>query len=186
MARWHRSLLAGILGSLAALGGMVTAAHGGELTKVTYVFQWAPDGRWAGEYLAKERGYYKEEGLDVTFTNQRGSLAALQQVGAGAAEFACPEGSDIIVTREKGVPVRSVALLSRNTPIAFMSLKETNITKPEDLLGKKVGVQRASAACPRWGRATVGTPKARRMNRPKNARRPHTPPRSARGARPPE
>ena len=130
---------------LGAAGLPSPVSEAGELTKVTYVFQWAPDGRWAGEYLAKERGYYKEEGLDVTFTNQRGSLAALQQVGAGAAEFACPEGSDIIVTREKGVPVRSVALLSRNTPIAFMSLKETNITKPEDLVGKKVGVQRASA-----------------------------------------
>ncbi len=81
----------------------------------------------------------------MAFTHQRGSLAAIQQVAAGAAEFACPEGGDIFVVREKGVAVRSVALLSRNTPIAFLFLKEGNITRPEDLIGKKVGVQRASS-----------------------------------------
>jgi len=143
--RWHRIALLIVPMILWALPGAVPDAGAGELTKVTYVLQWAPDGRWAGEYLAKERGYYRDEGLDVTFTHQRGSLAAIQQVGAGGAEFACPEGGDILVVREKGVTVRSVALLSRNTPIAFMSLKEANITKPEDLIGKKVGVQRASS-----------------------------------------
>jgi NitT/TauT family transport system substrate-binding protein len=43
------------------------------------------------------------------------------------------------------VPVKAITLVGRNTGIAFMSLKETNITKPQDLVGKKVGVQRASA-----------------------------------------
>jgi ABC-type nitrate/sulfonate/bicarbonate transport system substrate-binding protein len=145
MRPWPRVVLLIVPMVLWALPGELPEAGAGELTKVTYVLQWAPDVRWAGEYLAKERGYFAAEGLDVTITNQRGSLAAIQQVGAGGAEFACPEGGDVLVTREKGVPVRSVALLARNTPIAFMSLKETNITKPEDLIGKKVGVQRASS-----------------------------------------
>jgi NitT/TauT family transport system substrate-binding protein len=131
--------------ALAAVACLWGAAGAGEPVKVTYVFSWAPDARWTGEFLAKERGYYKAEGLDVNFTNQRGSLAALQQVAAGAAEFGSPDGGDVVFGHEKGLPVRSVILTARNTAVAFMSLKETNITKPEDLVGKKVGVQRASA-----------------------------------------
>ncbi len=145
MARWHRFLGMTLLAALAAVGGAVPMAGAGEPAKVTYVMSWAPDARWAGEFLAKERGYYKAEGLEVNFTHQRGSLASLQQVGAGAAEFGSPDGGDVIFAREKGVPIRSVMLTARNTGIAFMSLKEANITKPEDLVGKKVGVQRASA-----------------------------------------
>jgi NitT/TauT family transport system substrate-binding protein len=113
--------------------------------KVTFVMSWSPDARWAAEFLAKERGYFAQEGLDVNFVHQRGSLASLQQVGAGAAEFGSPDAADVIFAREKGVPIKSITLAGRNTGVAFMSLKETNITKPEDLVGKKVGVQRASA-----------------------------------------
>ena len=115
--------------------------------KVTFVMSWAPDSRWAGEFLAKERGYFAQEGLEVNFVHQRGSLASLQQVGAGGAEFGSPDSSDVIVARQKdkGVPVKIITLVGRNTGVGFMSLKETNITKPQDLVGKKVGVQRASA-----------------------------------------
>jgi NitT/TauT family transport system substrate-binding protein len=121
------------------------AGPAGAADKVTFVMSWAPDARWAAEFLAKERGYFAQEGLEVNFVNQRGSLAALQQVGAGAAEFGAPDSGDVIFAREKGVPVKAITLVGRNTGIAFMSLKETNIAKPQDLVGKKVGVQRASA-----------------------------------------
>jgi NitT/TauT family transport system substrate-binding protein len=129
--------------ALALVAGPPAPAAAAE--KVTFVMSWAPDARWAAEFLAKERGYFAEEGLEVSFANQRGSLAALQQVGAGSAEFGAPDSGDVIFAREKGVPVKAITLVGRNTGIAFMSLKETNITKPQDLVGKKVGVQRASA-----------------------------------------
>jgi NitT/TauT family transport system substrate-binding protein len=129
--------------SLVLLAAASTAAAATE--KVTFVMSWAPDARWAAEFLAKERGYFAQEGLEVNFVHQRGSLASLQQVGAGAAEFGSPDAGDVIFAREKGVPIKSITLAGRNTGIAFMSLKETNITRPEDLVGKKVGVQRASA-----------------------------------------
>jgi len=145
MTRWYPFPWTFLAIVLIATAGGTGPAGAGEPIKVTYVMSWAPDARWAGEFLAKEKGYYKAEGLEVNFTHQRGSLAALQQVGAGGAEFGSPDGSDVIFAREKGVPIRSVALTWRNTATAFMSLKETNITKPEDLVGKKVGVQRASA-----------------------------------------
>src|SRR5258706_5777411 len=82
--------------------------------KVTFVMSWAPDARWAGEFLAKERGYFAREGLEVTFANQRGSLAALQQVGAGGAEFSSPGSSDVIVAPGKGVGGKAVTLLGIN------------------------------------------------------------------------
>lgn len=144
MSRCHRSVWLFLALAIPATAA-APPAGGGEPARVTYVMSWAPDARWAGEFLAKERGYYRAEGLEVNFTHQRGSLASLQQVGAGAAEFGSPDGGDVIFAREKGVPVRSVVLTARHTGIAFMSLKEANITRPEDLPGKKVGVQRASA-----------------------------------------
>ena len=140
MNRMSRVLLA-----LFALAILSVPAAGAE--KVTFVMSWAPDARWAGEYLAKERGYFAQEGIEVSFVHQRGSLASLQQIGAGGAEFGSPDSSDVIVARQKdkGVPVKIVTLVGRNTGVGFMSLKESNITKPQDLVGKKVGVQRASA-----------------------------------------
>lgn len=130
---------------LIALGLVLPPAPAGAADKVTFVMSWAPDARWAGEFLAKERGYFAQEGLEVNFVNQRGSLAALQQVGAGGADFGSPDSGDVIVARDKGVGVKVVTLVGRNTGVGFMSLKESNITKPQDLVGKKVGVQRASA-----------------------------------------
>jgi NitT/TauT family transport system substrate-binding protein len=140
MNRLARGLL--VLFSLAVLSAPAAGAD-----KVTFVMSWAPDARWAGEYLAKERGYFAQEGIEVNFVHQRGSLASLQQIGAGGAEFGSPDSSDVIVARQKdkGVPVKIITLVGRNTGVGFMSLKESNITRPQDLVGKKVGVQRASA-----------------------------------------
>jgi NitT/TauT family transport system substrate-binding protein len=146
MARPRSSVVAlTALALVLSLTPSTGARAAGAAAKVTLVMSWAPDARWAAEFLAKERGYFAAEGLDVTFTNQRGSLASVQQIGAGAAEFGTPDAGDVIFAREKGVPIKSVTLVGRNTGVAFMSLKETNITRPQDLIGKKVGVQRASA-----------------------------------------
>src|SRR5260370_34048395 len=68
--------------------GLSTPANAAE--KVTFVMSWAPDARWAGEFLAKERGYFAQEGLEVNFAHQRGSLASLHQVCAGAPRLAPP------------------------------------------------------------------------------------------------
>src|SRR5437764_15165339 len=107
-----------------ALTFVVFSAPVNAAEKVTFVMSWAPDARWAGEYLAKERGYFAQEGLEVNFVHQRGSLASLQQVGAGGAEFGSPDTGDVIVARQKdkGVPVKIVTLGGRNTGVGFMSL----------------------------------------------------------------
>src|SRR5436309_1367810 len=87
--RWCLTFVSLVL--VAAASTPTTASE-----KVTFVMSWSPDARWAAEFLAKERGYFAQEGLEVNFVHQRGSLASLQQVGAGAAEFGSPDAADVI------------------------------------------------------------------------------------------
>src|SRR5436190_24011665 len=61
--------------------------------------------------LAQQRGYYAEEGLEVTFESGKGGVDTAKQVGAGNALVGGAIGDTPIIVRANGVPVRAVALL---------------------------------------------------------------------------
>ena len=121
------------------LAGQALAAK-----KLTYLMAWIPDARWAPEAVATYRGYFKAEGLDVTIKWAKGSRNAGKQTATGGAEFGSVTGSDVMVSREKGVPLVTI-LQTHKAGAAFISLKKAGIRTARDFIGKKVGVQRGSA-----------------------------------------
>ena len=133
---WKSALVAA-----AAIGlvGMTAPAVAAE--KVTYLLA-APTflpafGPWV---LAKQRGYFDQEGLDVTFEIAKGGVDAAKQVGVGNALVGEALGDTPILVRANGVPVKAVALLGGGGLMQLVVHADSPIKGPADLKGKTVTV----------------------------------------------
>ena len=94
-----------------------------------------------GFYVAKEKGYYLEEGLDVTFEHSTPTLGPIKAVATEVNDFGMVGGLDaLLVARGKGRTLIAVSILHKDAKfVALFSLKESGITKIEDLAGKRLG-----------------------------------------------
>ncbi len=113
------------------------------LTRVTIALGFTPNVQFAPFYVALNRGYYRDEGLDVTF--RHGVVPdLLKLLGAGeeGVNFAVASGDEVIPARVQGIPVVYVMTWYRQYPVAAASIvgKGPALSKPADLKGHKVGV----------------------------------------------
>ena len=90
--------------------------------------------------VARERGYYAAEGLDIQFETARGGADVAKQVGVGNAVIGGAMGDTPIIVRGNGVPVRSVAVLGGLGLMQLVVHADSGITTPADLKGKTVNV----------------------------------------------
>jgi len=145
----RRKLLALALGSavlVAALIAYVTCwrgflPHGDDGERVLVRLKWLHQSQFAGYYVAKEKGFYKENRLDVVIEPGGVDFPAIQMVAGGGEDFGVTGADQILLAREKGVPVVALAVIYRKSPMVFFSLKDTAITTPQQFLGKRVGVK---------------------------------------------
>lgn len=107
--------------------------------KVSLALDWYPWSNHAGLFIAQEKGYFKEEGLEVNLYTPADPSTVLQTVGAGKDDFGISYQPDVLLARAQGVPVISVAALVQHPLNSVMTLKESGIQRPRDLAGKKVG-----------------------------------------------
>jgi putative hydroxymethylpyrimidine transport system substrate-binding protein len=117
------------------------ASSGGEEkpTKVRVALDWFPWSNHSGLYIAKEKGYFADEGLDVTIYTPDDPSTVLVTVGAGQDEFGLSYESVLLHAVSQGVPVVSIAALVQHPLNSVMALKSSGIARPRDLKGKKVG-----------------------------------------------
>ncbi|MBW4082567.1 ABC transporter substrate-binding protein [Paenibacillus sp. S150] len=113
----------------------------GELKKVVLRLKWIHQAQFAGFYTAVEKGYYKEAGLDVEIRPGGSDFPSVQMVASGSEEFGVTGADQIVIAREKGVPVKALSTIYRKTPFVMFALKESGIATMEDLVGKKVGIK---------------------------------------------
>ncbi len=90
--------------------------------------------------LAKHKGYYASEGIEVTFQTAKGGVDVAKQVGVGNAPIGGGIGDTSILVRPSGIPVRSVALLGGGSLVQLVARADRNINKVEDLRGKTISV----------------------------------------------
>lgn len=109
-----------------------------ELTKVTVMLDWTPNTNHTGLYVAKEKGFFKEQGLDVEIM-QSGDLGPAQLVAAGQVDFGVSYQEEVTNARAADIPLLSIAAVIQHNTSGFASLKEENLTKPRDLEGKRYG-----------------------------------------------
>jgi len=127
--------------AIAAAALFALARNAGAAEKVTYLLP-APAflpafGPWM---LAKQRGYFEKEGLDVDFEAAKGGADAAKQVGAGNAVIGGAIGDTPIIVRANGVPVKAVALLGGGGLMQLVLHEDSPIKGPADLKGKTVTV----------------------------------------------
>ncbi|MGI5849201.1 MAG: ABC transporter substrate-binding protein [Christensenellales bacterium] len=108
------------------------------IKKVTLVLDWTPNTNHTGLYVAQEKGYFAENGLEVKII-QPSESAVLQLVAAGTAQFGIDFQESLTFARDKGMPVVSIgAVLQHNTSV-FASPTDRNILSPKDFEGKVYG-----------------------------------------------
>lgn len=119
---------------------LVAAACGeGEADKVRLALDWYPNANHAGLYMALEKGYFADEGLELEMYTPVDPSTVNQTVAAGADDFGINYQPDLLIARSQGVPVVSVAGLVQHPLNSVQSLKASGISRPGDLAGKKIG-----------------------------------------------
>lgn len=110
------------------------------LVKVNLQLKWFPQAQFAGFFVAKERGFFRAQGLDVTLL-PAGDQSPIQVVQSGAADFGTTWIADLLTARERGIPVVHLAQIFQRSGFTLVALKSTGIKDLcKDLKGKSVGV----------------------------------------------
>ena len=129
------------LASLLLAGAVsLTAMQAAAAEKVTLQLKWVTQAQFAGYYVAKDKGFYEAEGLDVEIKPGGPDIAPPQVLVGGGADVIVDWMPSALATREKGVPLVNIAQPFKASGMMLTCLKETGITKPEDFKGKTLGV----------------------------------------------
>lgn len=111
-----------------------------QLEDFDIVLDWYPNAVHSFIYVAIEKGYYQEEGLNVNIRFPANTNDALSLTAAGRADMGIYYLHDVIMAvANENVPIKSVGALTQSSLNIVLSLKDKNITSPSDLVGKKVG-----------------------------------------------
>jgi len=108
-------------------------------TKVRFQLQWVAQAQFAGYYAAQDQGYYKDEGLDVSFILGGPNIDNVQAVAAGNADIGTAWLPNMLRSREGGTDLVSIAQVFQRSGTRMASFKDKAITAPANFAGKKVG-----------------------------------------------
>ncbi|THD82877.1 ABC transporter substrate-binding protein [Aliigemmobacter aestuarii] len=107
---------------------------------VTLQLKWVTQAQFAGYFVAKDKGFYEEEGLNVTILPGGPDVAPTQVIAGGGADVVVDWMPSALAAREKGLPLVNIAQPFKSSGMMLTCLKETGITSPEDFKGKTLGV----------------------------------------------
>jgi signal transduction histidine kinase/ABC-type nitrate/sulfonate/bicarbonate transport system substrate-binding protein/CheY-like chemotaxis protein len=105
--------------------------------KISIQFKWFHKFQFAGYYIAKEKGFYAEEGLEVTLLERDPKIPTLQTLREGKAQFAVSD-SNVILDFVKGEKFVVLAGIFQHSPLVLVTLRKSGINTPPELIGKKV------------------------------------------------
>ena len=136
-----RSLVAKVALGAAVIAGSAAALSCGDDgpgTKVTLMLNWTPNTQHSGIYIAQQKGWYKDAGIDLQIVEPAsGGVEAV--VGEGKADFGISIQESVIPARAEGIPIVSIGAILQHNDSSLMSLASTKITRPKDLEGKTYG-----------------------------------------------
>ncbi len=102
--------------------------------------QWVTQAQFAGYYVALDKGYYSEEGLNVTILPGGPDIAPPQVLAGGGADVMLNWMPSALAARERGLPVVNIAQPFKSSGLMLSCWKDTGITSPADFKGKTIGV----------------------------------------------
>lgn len=129
-------VVAGCL-SIALLPGCGAQRARGGLTKAVLSLDWVPNTNHTGFYVALDKGWYAEQGIDLDIQVPSDPAAALKQVAAGNTDFGVSFQEEVTIARANGIPVVSIAAIIQHNTSAFAALRSSGIREPKDFEGKR-------------------------------------------------
>lgn len=132
------------IAGLSACSGENNASKSGKgdkLEKVTLVLDYTPNTNHTGIYLAKEKGYYKDQGIDLEII-QPSDSDSVTLVASDKAQFGVSYQEDVTyaLTREKDpLPIKAIATIIQHNTSGFAAPVEKNIKTAKDFEGKTYG-----------------------------------------------
>ena len=127
----------GMAGALALLAGMAQAQ---DALPLTVQLKWVTQAQFGGYYVAKDKGFYEEEGLDVTIKPGGPDIAPVQVLAGGGADVVVEWMPAALAAREKGLPIVNIAQPFKRSGMMLTCRKETGIASPADFRGRTLGV----------------------------------------------
>lgn len=120
-------------------GSPTQTAPAGAPEKASVALDWYPWSNHTGLYLAQEDGHYRAMGLDINLYVPANPEDVLKLVAAGKDTFGISYMADVLLARQEGIPVKSIAAMVQRPLNSLMTLKASGIDRPKKLEGKKVG-----------------------------------------------
>jgi NitT/TauT family transport system substrate-binding protein len=126
----------------ALLGAHCTAALGQAPTRLRCTLDWRFEGQLAMFMMAKNKGYYEKEGLDVQLDSGAGSTSAITRIASGSHDIGTGDITALIeyLGNNPGpTRLQAVYLIYSASPFMIHALKKSGIARPQDLAGKTIG-----------------------------------------------
>jgi NitT/TauT family transport system substrate-binding protein len=109
--------------------------------KVSLRLAWVYDMAEVGIFVAKDKGFYEKEGIDLEIKPGGFGLDPLKLIAAGSDAFGVGGAVNLLLAREKGMPLVAIGAEFQHTPVGFIVRKDSGIKNFPDFRGRKVGVQ---------------------------------------------
>jgi len=125
------------------IAGAVALGLGGSAAwaeDLTLQLKWVTQAQFGGYYVALEKGFYEEEGLNVTIKAGGPDIAPTQVIAGGGADVIVEWMPAALAAREKGLPLVNIAQPFKSSGMMLTCLAETGITAPTDFPGRTLGV----------------------------------------------
>jgi NitT/TauT family transport system substrate-binding protein len=115
------------------------------LTKVTLRLDWKPGAQHSPFYLAKEKGYFADQGIDLDIISGSGSADSVKNLGTNSVDLALVDALVLVQGLAQQVPMKAVAGYYQYSPISIISPAAKALKTPQDLEDKKIGTKKSSS-----------------------------------------
>lgn len=134
---------AGILafGPILAACGDSGSSDANEIRNLQVQLAWLPNGQSAGEFVALDKGYYSDAGVEVDLMPGGPEVNVLSLIGSGAIPVGVSYQANTILARAQGVPVKAFAATLQRAPLTYFSFRRNGVTTIADFAGKTIGIQ---------------------------------------------
>ncbi len=135
-----RNITKSLTGAAIGAAAMMSASLAQAADDVTLQLKWVTQAQFAGYYVAKDKGFYADEDLDVTIKPGGPDIAPTQVIAGGGADVMVDWMPAALAAREKGLPLVNIAQPFKSSGMMLTCRKDAGIETTEDLRGKTLGV----------------------------------------------